>query len=220
MLAPFIVSTADGRFDCSFHGAQHITTDVADRCAEGVDTIRGGEIVDCLKIVLVEPPGRLKAEAFQQRVGDANGSGGLELHLNPGFIIIHQERAVNDGADVAAVVVPVRTHLRANKARLKVVPQDLFSRLTVLLIHGQKEHGQHDRHHAEGSTGIASGVPQNKEQRHAYDCRCTKTDKLPGGQVNCTPFVRQYDILSNKWGVLLCQKEYQPSDIRQNSKSW
>ena len=24
--------------------------------------------------------------------------------------------------------------------------------------------------------------------------------------VNCTPFVRQYGILSNKWGVLLCQK--------------
>ena len=24
--------------------------------------------------------------------------------------------------------------------------------------------------------------------------------------VNCTPFVRQYDILENKWGVLLCQK--------------
>ena len=36
--------------------------------------------------------------------------------------------------------------------------------------------------------------------------------------MNCTPFVRQYDILSNKWGVLLCQKEYQTSDIRQNSK--
>ncbi|MBS4879226.1 MAG: hypothetical protein KH138_02755, partial [Firmicutes bacterium] len=32
--------------------------------------------------------------------------------------------------------------------------------------------------------------------------------------VNCTPFVRQYDILSNKWGVLLCQKEYQTNDIR------
>ena len=25
--------------------------------------------------------------------------------------------------------------------------------------------------------------------------------------MNCTPFVRQYDILSNKWGVLLCQWE-------------
>ena len=44
------------------------------------------------------------------------------------------------------------------------------------------------------------------------------THKLP--EVNCTPFVRQYDILSNKWGVLLCQKEYQTSDIRQNSKNW
>ena len=38
--------------------------------------------------------------------------------------------------------------------------------------------------------------------------------------VNCTPFVRQYDILFNKWGVLLCQKEYQTNDIRQNSKNW
>ena len=38
--------------------------------------------------------------------------------------------------------------------------------------------------------------------------------------MNCTPFVRQYDILSNKWGVLLCQKEYQTNDIRQNSKNW
>ena len=38
--------------------------------------------------------------------------------------------------------------------------------------------------------------------------------------VNCTPFVRQYGILSNKWGVFLCQKEYQTNDIRQNSKNW
>ena len=38
--------------------------------------------------------------------------------------------------------------------------------------------------------------------------------------LNCTPPVRQYDILSNKWGVLLCQKEYQTNDIRQNSKNW
>ena len=38
--------------------------------------------------------------------------------------------------------------------------------------------------------------------------------------VNCTPFVRQYDILSKKWGVLLCQKEYQTNDIRRNSREW
>ena len=39
-------------------------------------------------------------------------------------------------------------------------------------------------------------------------------------EVNSTPFVRQYDILSNKWGVLLCQREYQTNDIRRNSKNW
>ena len=38
--------------------------------------------------------------------------------------------------------------------------------------------------------------------------------------LNCTPFVRQYGILSNKWGVLLCQKEYQTNDIRQSSREW
>ncbi|WP_333490537.1 hypothetical protein [Faecalibacterium prausnitzii] len=63
--------------------------------------------MDCLEVVLVEPPGRLKAAAFQQRVGDADGGSGLELHLHPGFIIIHQQRTVNDGTDVPAVVVPV-----------------------------------------------------------------------------------------------------------------
>ena len=38
--------------------------------------------------------------------------------------------------------------------------------------------------------------------------------------LNSTPFVRQYDILFNKWGVLLCQKEYQTNDIRRNSREW
>ena len=98
----------------------------------------------------------------------------------------------------------VRTHLRANKARLKVVPQDLFGGLAVLLIHGQKEHGQHDRHHAESSTGIASGVPQNKEQRHPYDCRCTKTDKLPCGQIESHFGLHLAEIARH--GNIRCQK--------------
>ena len=42
----------------------------------------------------------------------------------------------------------------------------------------------------------------------------------PDVRLNSTPFVRQYDILFNKWGVLLCQKEYQTNDIRRNSREW
>ena len=34
-----------------------------------------------------------------------------------------------------------------------------------------------------------------------------------GAIVNSTPFVRQYGILNNKWGALLCQKEYQTNAL-------
>ena len=42
---------------------------------------------------------------------------------------------------------------------------------------------------------------------------------IPKVTLNCTPFVRQYGILSNKWGVFLCQKEYQTTisvDLQKN----
>lgn len=39
-------------------------------------------------------------------------------------------------------------------------------------------------------------------------------------EVNSTPLVRQYDILSNKWGDLLCQEENRTNDIRRNSRKW
>ena len=44
--------------------------------------------------------------------------------------------------------------------------------------------------------------------------------KIPYGKVNSTPFVRQYDILSNRWGDLLCQEENRTNDIRRNSRKW
>ncbi|HIW08761.1 MAG TPA: hypothetical protein H9890_05090 [Candidatus Faecalibacterium intestinigallinarum] len=38
--------------------------------------------------------------------------------------------------------------------------------------------------------------------------------------MNCTPFVRQYGILDNKWGDLLCQKENRTNGTHQNLSSW
>ena len=40
-----------------------------------------------------------------------------------------------------------------------------------------------------------------------------------GTVLNCTPIVRQYDILKNNWGDFLCQREYQTKDIRQSLRS-
>ena len=43
--------------------------------------------------------------------------------------------------------------------------------------------------------------------------------KPPARQkVNSTPFVRQYGILNNKWGALLCQKEYQTYESTEGCK--
>ena len=44
--------------------------------------------------------------------------------------------------------------------------------------------------------------------------------KLDVADVNCTPFVRQYDILSNRWGDLLCCEENRTNGTRRNSRSW
>ena len=60
---------------------------------------------------------RLKAAAFQNRIQDADCGGRFELELLSGFIIIYQERTVNDVENVAAVVVPIGIHQLARQVR-------------------------------------------------------------------------------------------------------
>ena len=60
-------------------------------------------------------------------------------------------------------------------------------------------------------------------KKDAYELLCqigNRSDKKTLKRLNCTPFVRQYDILSNRWGDLLCQEENQTNDTRRNSRSW
>ena len=48
-----------------------------------------------------------------------------------------------------------------------------------------------------------------------------KVDELKNTKkVNCTPFVRQYYILSNRWGDFLCQRKFLKNDIHQNLRNW
>ena len=53
-MAPFCIAAANGCFYGALDVAQHLPAHVADGCAEGVDTIRGGEIVDRLKAIREE----------------------------------------------------------------------------------------------------------------------------------------------------------------------
>ena len=60
---------------------------------------------------------RLKAAAFENSIGDADCGGRFELELLSGFIIIHQERTVNDVENVTAVVIPIGIHQLAANIR-------------------------------------------------------------------------------------------------------
>ena len=42
------------------------------------------------------------------------------------------------------------------------------------------------------------------------------TKKSGASPMNCTPFVGQYGMLSNKWGVFICQREYHKIKLKLN----
>ena len=63
---------------------------------------------------------RLKAAAFQNRIQDADCGGRFELELLSGFIIIYQERTVNDvenGGSVAAGIPENKKQRHSNESR-------------------------------------------------------------------------------------------------------
>jgi len=64
---------------------------------------------------------------------------------------------------------------------------------------------------------LFQGIPQ--KILHDGDCLDLGGRKLTV-ILNCTPFVRQYDILSNRWGDLLCCEENRTNGTRRNSRSW
>ena len=58
-----------------------------------------------------------------------------------------------------------------------------------------------------------------RELRHIHNLSQTELADQLG--MNCTLIVRQYVILNNDWGVLLCQKGYQMHATQENlSARW
>ncbi|MFV8294740.1 hypothetical protein ACKXF6_12170 [Faecalibacterium taiwanense] len=125
-MAPFYIAAADRRLYSSFDVAQHIPAALADCGAQHIHGGRSGKGEDGLKIVPVKMSFRLKAAAFKDSIGDADCGGTFELELLSGFIIIHQERTVNDVENVAAVVIPVGIHQFAANVR------DLLAKVFVM----------------------------------------------------------------------------------------
>ena len=116
------------RFSCKY---KEIMAAFADCGAQRIHGGRSGKGEDGLKIVPVKMSRWLKAAAFENSVGDTDCGGTFELELLSGFIIIHQERAVNDVENVTAVVIPVGIHqLAANIRDLlgdSFMPDTVFS---------------------------------------------------------------------------------------------
>ena len=72
----------------------------------------------------------------------------------------------------------------------------------------------------ERETGCSHRLIQEWTRKYLAEGEAGLEVKKKPGNLNCTPFVRQYDILSNRWGDLLCQEENQTNDTRRNSRSW
>ena len=72
--------------------------------------------------------------------------------------------------------------------------------------------------------GVKTGMPIWEAKQHCRDLIIVPASygkyQKYSGYVNSTPFVRQYGILNNKWGALLCQKEYQTNATRRNLSNW
>ena len=53
----------------------------------------------------------------------------------------------------------------------------------MFFIHSQKEHGEHDNHHADGGKGYVAGLLKQEESRDANQRTGSKAKKLPFCQI-------------------------------------
>ena len=88
---------------------QHLLVDLADRRSQRPNRGRGIEIENRHEVLMLEILFRIQSAAGHQGVCDADGGGGLKLDFDVEFIVLLQERTVNDVAEVLLMLVPILT---------------------------------------------------------------------------------------------------------------
>ena len=84
---------------------------------------------------------------------------------------------------IVEVVRHIRALLWSQKTDLQNVADDLFQRLPVFLIHGQKEEREHDENHADRRRAGANASFEQKEKRYAYQRAASETQQLSFCQI-------------------------------------
>ncbi|MCI6935094.1 MAG: hypothetical protein MR762_00330 [Clostridiales bacterium] len=88
---------------------QHLLVHLADRRSQRPNRGRGIEIENRHEVLMLEILVCIQSAAGHQGVGDADGGGGLKLDFDVEFIVLLQERTVNDVAEVLLMLVPILT---------------------------------------------------------------------------------------------------------------
>ena len=115
---------------------QHLLVYLADRCAQRPDGRRGVEVEDRHEIFMAEILLRFQPAAGHEGIGDADGGGGFELHLDVVLIVLLQKGTVNDIENVLPVFVPV--FLRQLGSHIsQLLGQVVAAHIVVAFQHGR-----------------------------------------------------------------------------------
>ena len=136
-MAPFRNFLALIILDGDFDLAQHLSADPAYRRTQLGGGFRGVEVEDIQKILVFKVVLRVKTASGHERIGDADGGGAAKRDAYIEIIIAIEKRIVNDGEDVALIVIPVFIRKLCGDA-FKLIDKSVCARHIVAVFqHGR-----------------------------------------------------------------------------------
>ena len=115
---------------------QNLLVNLADRRAQRPNRGRGIEIENRHEVLMLEVLFRIQPTTGHQGVGDADGGGRLKLDFDVEFIVLLQERTVNDVVEVLLMLVPILTRQLSGHIN-KLLGKIVTSNAVVALQHGR-----------------------------------------------------------------------------------